>query len=108
MTSLNFEDHYPKFPEGEEPPCAETDPEMFFPQDVSETYSPITGRWTVNSRYYNVEGAKSVCGGCPQIKACLEYALSDIYIQGIWGGTTEHQRRDMRLAMLEQDKISKP
>lgn len=37
--------------------------------------------------------AKTFCGECPVRKRCLEYAL--IYGEyGIWGGTTEEERRE--------------
>lgn len=87
---------YPKFIEDEDPPCAETDPEMFFSEEISETYNAISGNYNVHSRYYNADGARAVCKSCPLIEACLNYALSDYTIQGIWGGTTEHDRRIMR------------
>jgi len=36
--------------------------------------------------------AKAICASCPIIKECLAFALAnDEY--GIWGGTTDYERR---------------
>jgi WhiB family redox-sensing transcriptional regulator len=41
--------------------------------------------------------ARQVCAGCPVRAECLELALSmPQRPAGIWGGTTERERRDMR------------
>lgn len=37
--------------------------------------------------------AKAVCATCPVWRACLEYALDRHEREGVWGGTTEKQRR---------------
>ena len=34
-----------------------------------------------------------ICGECPVRDTCLEYALANQIEFGIWGGTTERQRR---------------
>ncbi len=36
---------------------------------------------------------KSICAECPVRQACLEHALSQREREGIWGGTTERERR---------------
>ena len=94
--------NYPKFIEGEDPPCAETDPEMFFSEDVSESYNPATGRYTTHTSYYNAKAARAVCNSCPLITECLNYAMSDRTIQGIWGGTTEYDRKVLRGKMVRR------
>lgn len=44
--------------------------------------------------------AKDFCKGCPVRKRCLEYAL--IYDEyGIWGGTTEDERKDYPRYLVE-------
>ena len=43
--------------------------------------------------------ARSICSTCPVTVECLDYALADIDITGIWGGTTGRERRQMRLAV---------
>lgn len=39
------------------------------------------------------ERAKAVCATCPVWRECLEYALADHEREGVWGGTTEKERR---------------
>ena len=39
--------------------------------------------------------AKAVCGTCSVREACLEFALDTRENEGIWGGTTERERRRM-------------
>jgi WhiB family redox-sensing transcriptional regulator len=40
--------------------------------------------------------ALAVCAGCIVVKECLHYALSNSIKVGVWGGTTERQRRRLR------------
>jgi WhiB family redox-sensing transcriptional regulator len=40
--------------------------------------------------------AKAVCAGCPVRVECLDYALGNSIKYGIWGGLSEHQRRERR------------
>jgi WhiB family redox-sensing transcriptional regulator len=40
-----------------------------------------------------VEIAKRVCADCPVKDQCLEYALQHRIDHGVWGGTSERQRR---------------
>jgi hypothetical protein len=43
--------------------------------------------------------AKRICGMCEVAAECLSYALRAPYlIHGVWGGTTERQRRELRRA----------
>jgi WhiB family redox-sensing transcriptional regulator len=37
--------------------------------------------------------AKAVCATCPVRQACLEHALAHREREGVWGGTTERERR---------------
>jgi WhiB family redox-sensing transcriptional regulator len=50
-------------------PCHSADPELFFSEDEIK-----------------VAEAKSLCGGCPVRKQCLEGALSRQEPVGVWGG----------------------
>jgi len=60
--------------------CAQTDPELFFPEKGG-----------------SVREAKAVCAGCPVRGDCLEYALAHGERYGVWGGTSEHERRRLQL-----------
>jgi len=46
----------------------------------------------------SVEAAIRVCSECPVIEECLEYALVNREVHGVWGGTSERTRRRMRRA----------
>lgn len=59
--------------------CAQTDPEAFYPDKGGSTREAL-----------------AVCRRCPVQGPCLEYALVHDERFGIWGGTTERQRRRLR------------
>lgn len=63
--------------------CAQTDPEAFFPEKGGSTRE-----------------AKRVCAKCEVRQACLEYALVHDERFGIWGGTSERDRRRLRRAAV--------
>jgi WhiB family transcriptional regulator, redox-sensing transcriptional regulator len=42
-----------------------------------------------------VEVAKRVCASCPVRSQCLEYALANRVMNGVWGGASERERRRM-------------
>ena len=58
--------------------CAETDPEVFFPEKGG------SARW-----------AKSICAVCDVREQCLAEALVNGERYGIWGGVTERDRRKL-------------
>jgi hypothetical protein len=39
-----------------------------------------------------VEWAVSVCRSCPVTPECLQFALSDPHLEGVWGGLTVDER----------------
>jgi len=47
----------------------------------------------------NLAKARALCEGCPVRQECLEAALGDSELQGMWGGTTELERRKLRRAV---------
>lgn len=49
--------------------------------------------------------AKAVCATCTVTEACLAYALPDASLLGVWGGTTEAQRRRMRRSASTTDQV---
>jgi len=48
------------------------------------------------------EPARRMCGRCPVAGACLAEALSRAEIDGVWGGTTNAERRTMRAVWRHQ------
>jgi WhiB family redox-sensing transcriptional regulator len=63
--------------------CRDADPELFFP--VSE----------VGPGARQVAAAKAVCAGCPVRARCLDYAVDNALDHGVFGGTTERDRRTL-------------
>jgi WhiB family redox-sensing transcriptional regulator len=67
-------------------PCAQTDPELFFPENAGEA-----------NRTKRV--VKQICGHCEFQADCLEYGLThDVF--GIWGGMLDSERRMMKRKRL--------
>lgn len=58
--------------------------DLFFPPTVPERKE---------ERAEREREAKAICSGCPVMRACLDYALRIRETHGIWGGTTELERR---------------
>lgn len=91
---MNFQDigylkDFPSFVDEGAPLCSEIDPEMFFPLDAFE------GSLKTVEYYANEKEAKAICAQCPYKMQCLTYALERSDIQGIWGATTQMDRRRM-------------
>lgn len=67
--------------------CALESPALFFPSDG-----------------VGVETARRICQDCPVKQRCLEFALANRVDHGVWGGTSERERRRIlkrrRLARL--------
>jgi WhiB family transcriptional regulator, redox-sensing transcriptional regulator len=61
--------------------CRTADPELFFP--VS----------SVGPGREEVARAKEVCATCMVRRQCLQFALATRQAHGVWGGTTEDERR---------------
>jgi WhiB family redox-sensing transcriptional regulator len=40
--------------------------------------------------------ARAVCAGCEVRRECLDYAVADPSLQGVWAGTSDRDRRKMR------------
>lgn len=64
--------------------CRDTDPDLFFPVG------------TTGYALVQIDRAKEVCGECPVKVDCLDYALETNQDSGIWGGTSEEERRNLR------------
>jgi WhiB family redox-sensing transcriptional regulator len=78
----------------EESACRDTDPDLFFP--VGTTGPAIE----------QIETAKAVCRTCDVQKACLEFALTTNQDSGIWGGTSEEERRVLRRQWVARNRRS--
>ena len=61
--------------------CLSVDPELFFPLS---SVGPAAGQ---------LSQAKSVCTRCPVRTKCLDFALATRQVHGVWGGTSEEERR---------------
>jgi WhiB family redox-sensing transcriptional regulator len=47
-----------------------------------------------------VAAAKAICRGCPVCAECLDYAMQTAQDHGIWGGTTDEERRVARRGQI--------
>ena len=56
--------------------CRDVPPSVFFPSDG-----------------VGVDAARKICADCPVKAPCLEYALLNRVDHGVWGGTSERERR---------------
>jgi WhiB family redox-sensing transcriptional regulator len=72
--------------------CRDTDPELFFP--IGTTGQAIE----------QIEAAKAVCQDCEVREACLFFALATNQESGVWGGTSEDERRKLRKAWLADQR----
>jgi WhiB family transcriptional regulator, redox-sensing transcriptional regulator len=59
--------------------CRGIDLEVFFP-----------------GRGESAGAARRVCAACPVRQPCLDYAITNRIVHGIWGGLTERERRALR------------
>ena len=55
------------------------------------------GPWVRDSRLATYAAQKAVCCECPVQRDCLEYALARPELVGCWGGTTDRERRQLRV-----------
>jgi len=66
--------------------CRDLDPTIFFP-----------------SEGVGVQIAQQICADCPVRASCLEYALDNRVDHGVWGGSSERQRR----RLLRQRRLAR-
>jgi WhiB family redox-sensing transcriptional regulator len=64
--------------------CRASSPDLFFPVG------------TVGAALTEIETAKRVCADCVVREECLEYAMHTNQEFGVWGGTSEEERRRLR------------
>ncbi len=72
--------------------CRDTDPELFFPVG------------TTGYALVQIDRAKEVCDECPVKVECLDYALETNQDSGIWGGTSEEERRAIRRRLAARQR----
>lgn len=90
----------PQFMIDTELPCATASPDIFFPEETEDEKGRV-----ISSVYTNEQEAKLLCISCPVRVKCLLSALEKNDI-GIWGGTTERERRNMKRA--KRDPMTTP
>ena len=72
--------------------CRDTEPDLFFPVG------------TTGPALEQIEAAKAVCRMCDAQVPCLEFALATNQESGVWGATSEEERRKLRKAWLARQR----
>ena len=75
------------------PPCMNTDPEIWFPVMEKDQSQART--------------AKKLCSVCPVKAECLTYAIKVNETDGIWGGLTLRERRQLGQG-LSRESLKRP
>jgi len=70
--------------------CRDTDPELFFP--IGTTGMAIE----------QIEVAKGICARCETTSQCLTFAFETAQENGVWGGLTEEERKQVRKDWQEE------
>ena len=77
--------------------CRDEDPELFFPIG------------TTGPAAQQVEEAKAVCRRCDVVSECLQWALETGQDAGVWGATSEDERRALkRRGARQRARVSCP
>ncbi len=63
--------------------CLSADPELFFPLS------------SAGPSVEQLNEAKMVCARCLVKTQCLDFALATRQVHGVWGGTSEEERRPL-------------
>ncbi|MFI6579621.1 WhiB family transcriptional regulator [Embleya sp. NPDC050493] len=66
--------------------CRGEDPDLFFP----------IGNVRSGKALLQIDEAKAACHRCPVMQHCLNWAMEVDPVEGIWGGTTEAERRAVK------------
>ena len=64
--------------------CLDVAPELFFP--VGTAYPALL----------QIAEAKKVCGRCPVLETCLQWATEAHQDSGVWGGLSSDERRTLK------------
>ena len=73
--------------------CRDADADLFFPVG------------TMGPALRQIDEAKRICRACPAQAACLAWAIDHGITSGVWGGTTEDERRALRQPAREKVKM---
>ena len=76
--------------------CRQEDPELFFPVVPA------------GPGLAQIEQAKAVCARCKVRAECLRFAMETVQDHGVWGGTSEEERRSLRRARNRQAAMQGP
>ncbi|MER5377323.1 WhiB family transcriptional regulator [Streptomyces sp. NPDC002132] len=74
--------------------CRREDPDLFFPIG------------TTGPALLQTEQAKAVCRRCPVQEPCLEWAMETDQTLGVWGGTSENERRALKRRLRARQRSS--
>jgi len=66
--------------------CLSADPDLFFPISLTEASAGQVSR------------AKAYCARCSVRSECIRFALDHPDVQGVWGGMTDNERKNLRRA----------
>jgi hypothetical protein len=77
--------------------CANTDTEGFFPSKGKEARTQ-----------HVISTARLVCASCSVRKECLEFAVNNSVIYGIWGGLTREERKAIKDGNFERASKHSP
>lgn len=72
--------------------CRDTDPDLFFPVG------------TTGAALEQIKASKRICKTCEVRAECLQYALATNQESGVWGGTSEDERRALRKSWLARQQ----
>ncbi len=78
----------------EDAACTNTDPDLFFPVG------------TTGLALDHIAAAKAVCETCAAKVPCLRFAIETNQDNGIWGGTSEEERRVLRRAFVRERRAA--
>jgi WhiB family transcriptional regulator, redox-sensing transcriptional regulator len=67
--------------------CRSVDAAVFFPPSTHFEHKP--------EREAREDRAKEICAECTVREQCLDYALAVREPHGVWGGTSEQERKQM-------------
>jgi WhiB family redox-sensing transcriptional regulator len=82
-------------------------------QHSTHDWKALSACYGLTSLFFPVAGstdtalqAKAVCATCPVIEPCLMFAVTNYEKHGIWGGTSEKERRILRKELgLAADRL---